>query len=303
MLPGAWARHVRARCGRRRQGRAALGQACGLAQRARRRSFAEPGPLTGCVRARAGTTGSVNYLVDPKFREQFEIAHATPRYEAALAAAPADFVGTEERIVPLVELLCAEMSAAFRAAGATLPPWRQAGAMLSKWRPRRSEDAGVKAAGAGPATGNVRAAAGGAPAGGGGGAARPLPAARRHSVGGPAGADWRGVSRELSRARAVAARSSSLLAAELEAARKLCREAAAAAAAAPAKGGAASAGGPEAPAKAGAPKRRTEAPCEPGKPAPGVFAELRRAVAARATDAGALASEQSAAARQMLTGF
>jgi len=300
MLPGARVRLVRTlwRGARRWAGRAAL------ALRACRRSFVKPGLLTRPARARAGTTGSVNYLVDPKFREQFEIAHATPRYEAALAAAPADFVGTEERIVPLVELLCAEMSAAFRAAGATLPPWRQAGAMLSKWRPRRSEDAGAKSPGAAAATVNVRATAGRAPAGGGAGAARPLPAARRHSVGGPTGADWRGVSRELSRARAVAARSSSLLAAELEAARKLCREAAAAAAAAaPAKGGAASAGGPEAPAKAGAPKRRTEAPCEPGKPAPGVFAELRRAVAARATDAGALASEQSAAARQMLTGF
>ncbi|KAK9835237.1 hypothetical protein WJX81_007942 [Elliptochloris bilobata] len=52
-----------------------------------------------------GITGSVNFLVDPKFREQFEIAHASPRYKAVLAAAPADFVGTEERIVPLVELL------------------------------------------------------------------------------------------------------------------------------------------------------------------------------------------------------
>ena len=145
------------------------------------------------------STGSVNYLVDPKFREQFEIAHASPRYAAVLAAAPADFVGTEERIVPLVELLCAEMSAAFRAAGATLPPWRQAGAMLSKWRPRRSEDAGAKpppAAAARRRRAQPRGQLVGQPAGGlpmaaplaGPPLARGPPALRRYSMGGPAGA-------------------------------------------------------------------------------------------------------------------
>ncbi len=56
--------------------------------------------------------------MDPKFREQFEIAHPSPRYAALLAAVPAWFVGAEERLIPLVELLCAEMCAAFRATGA-----------------------------------------------------------------------------------------------------------------------------------------------------------------------------------------
>ena len=40
-------------------------------------------------------------------------------------------------IEPLVDFLCSELAAAFRAEGATLPPWRAADAMLSKWRPRR----------------------------------------------------------------------------------------------------------------------------------------------------------------------
>ena len=272
----------------------------------------------GCC---AGVTGSVNYLVDPKFREQFEIAHASARYAAVLAAAPADFVGTEERIVPLVELLCAEMSAAFRAAGATLPPWRQAGAMLSKWRPRRSEDAGAKPpapagapAGARAAVVNLSAAAGGLPMGrplAGAPPARGPPAVRRYSMGGPAGADWRGVSRELSRARAVAARSSSLLAAELEAARKLCRKAAAEQQA-PADGGSSQLTGNDAPKESSdAPARSPEA-AKPSEAKPseakgsavkastapqgGVFAELRR----RAGEVGELSS---AGARQMLTGF
>lgn len=266
----------------------------------------------GCC---AGVTGTVNYLVDPKFREQFEIAHANARYAAVLAAAPVDFVGTEERIVPLVELLCAEMSAAFRAAGATLPPWRQAGAMLSKWRPRRSEDAGAKPpapagapAGARSAVVNLSAAAGGLPMGpplAGAPPARGPPAVRRYSMGGPAGADWRGVSRELSRARAVAARSSSLLAAELEAARKLCRKAAGEE---PLADGSASqlAGSDALNDSSDAPARSAEAP-KPSEakasavkastaPQGGVFAELRR----RAGEVGELSS---AGARQMLTGF
>lgn len=83
------------------------------------------------------------YIVDTRFKEQFEIAHATPRYQRVLAALPRDFVGSEEHMVWLVEFLCEEMSAAFKAAGTALPPWRQAASMMSKWRPRRSEDCDV----------------------------------------------------------------------------------------------------------------------------------------------------------------
>lgn len=57
------------------------------------------------------------YLVDPKFKEQFEIAHPTERYTELLDALPAFFVGTEDRLVALVELLCSEMSAAFQSTG------------------------------------------------------------------------------------------------------------------------------------------------------------------------------------------
>ena len=43
-------------------------------------------------------------------------------------------------VEPLVDFLCSELATAFKAEGATLPPWRSAAAMLSKWRPRRSVD-------------------------------------------------------------------------------------------------------------------------------------------------------------------
>lgn len=62
------------------------------------------------------------YLVDPKFAEQFEIAHPSPRYAAVLAAVPAQYVGSEDRLVPLVELLCSEMALAFCATGAPTAP-------------------------------------------------------------------------------------------------------------------------------------------------------------------------------------
>ena len=40
-------------------------------------------------------------------------------------------------LVPLVQLLCAEMSHAFEVRSMTCPPWRQAKAMLSKWLPAK----------------------------------------------------------------------------------------------------------------------------------------------------------------------
>jgi uncharacterized protein (TIGR01615 family) len=77
-------------------------------------------------------------IVDPTFRDQFAIAHPSARYAAVLDSLPAVYVGHAGRIPQLVELLCAEMSLAFHAAGIVLPPWRQTKSMLSKWQPRRS---------------------------------------------------------------------------------------------------------------------------------------------------------------------
>lgn len=50
---------------------------------------------------------------------------------------PEEYVGTSGRLVPLVQLLCEEMGAAFDAQAFTCPPWRQAKAMLSKWLPTK----------------------------------------------------------------------------------------------------------------------------------------------------------------------
>jgi uncharacterized protein (TIGR01615 family) len=80
----------------------------------------------------------VECIIDPSFAEQWGIARPTPAYAHMVAALPQVYVGAA--IEPLVDFLCSELAAAFRAEGATLPPWRAADAMLSKWRPRRSVD-------------------------------------------------------------------------------------------------------------------------------------------------------------------
>lgn len=82
-------------------------------------------------------------LVDPRFKEQFEIAHTTPRYTRILESLPAEAVAPPDRVSRAVEELCEEMAAAFAESGTPLPPWRQTAAMLSKWQPRRSEEVDV----------------------------------------------------------------------------------------------------------------------------------------------------------------
>lgn len=86
-------------------------------------------------------------IVDPRFREQFQIAHATPRYDRILAAAPTEMIASSDRLANIVEILCGEMATAFAETGTPLPPWRQTSAMLSKWHPRRSEEVDLSKSG------------------------------------------------------------------------------------------------------------------------------------------------------------
>ena len=76
-------------------------------------------------------------MVDPVFRDQFEIGKSTPRYASLLSSLPDVFIGPFENLTPLVLFLCAEIAMSFAEAegGCVLPPWRLPGSMLSKWRP------------------------------------------------------------------------------------------------------------------------------------------------------------------------
>ena len=78
--------------------------------------------------------------MDPHFGEQFEVATATAEYGRIVAEVPRVFVGTEDDIELLVQLLCRELQRAFKQQGTHLPPWRSASSMLSKWRPRNCID-------------------------------------------------------------------------------------------------------------------------------------------------------------------
>lgn len=96
----------------------------------------------------SAAAASEEVIIDPTFRDNFVIAHPSPRYSAALEALPPVFIGTLSTVQPLVELLCAEMALAFKEAGIVMPPWRSLRSMMTKWMPRRSLDLPLPAAAA-----------------------------------------------------------------------------------------------------------------------------------------------------------
>jgi hypothetical protein len=49
------------------------------------------------------------YVVDPCFRDSFQLPNATPAYAAMWEALPALFVGTAAQLVPLVEVMCEQV--------------------------------------------------------------------------------------------------------------------------------------------------------------------------------------------------
>lgn len=87
-------------------------------------------------------------VIDPSFRENFIIAHPSPRYCAVLDVVPVVFIGTLSSVQPLVAVLCAEMAMAFKEAGSVMPPWRSLRSMMTKWMPRKSLDLALPACGA-----------------------------------------------------------------------------------------------------------------------------------------------------------
>ncbi len=62
----------------------------------------------------AGVPGATTYVIDPCFREQFEIANPTPNYSALLAEVPREFVGTQECVSKLVTLLSVQIKRSFQ---------------------------------------------------------------------------------------------------------------------------------------------------------------------------------------------
>lgn len=148
------------------------------------RAASAPGAMEAMVMAAAGLLcpGDIHFLpeplvVEPRFRDQFVIAHPTPAYQALLEAVPQCFVGTMERLEAVVSLLCDEMAAAFKEQGLAIPPWRTKQANLSKWVAPQPAAADLSA--------KLACALGGAPAAA-PAAAAPAPQGPRRPLQGPA---------------------------------------------------------------------------------------------------------------------
>lgn len=87
------------------------------------------------------------FVVDPCFRDSFQLPNATPEYQALWEALPALFVGTAEQLVPIVKLMCDQMQHVFADTASSCPPWRTASCMLTKWLPSAADDVPVVAHG------------------------------------------------------------------------------------------------------------------------------------------------------------
>ncbi|KAK9817446.1 hypothetical protein WJX74_007921 [Apatococcus lobatus] len=76
---------------------------------------------------------AMDSIIEPRFKELFQIGPATPLFTGLLESVPQTFVGHPTRLALLAELLSAESVRAFKEGGWTLPPWRTVSSMLGKW--------------------------------------------------------------------------------------------------------------------------------------------------------------------------
>jgi uncharacterized protein (TIGR01615 family) len=76
---------------------------------------------------------SERILIDTDFRTQFEIARPTKQYNAVVQGLPAIFVGREDRLQQIVNLMSDAVKASLKKRGMPLPPWRKPEYMRAKW--------------------------------------------------------------------------------------------------------------------------------------------------------------------------
>ena len=92
--------------------------------------------MGGCVHQLSRLAGVARepIVVDPFFRDQFEMAKATPQYSRLIQSLPAVIACTEHQLRQLVKILCREMHEVFVRRGISIPPWRSKESLLSKWK-------------------------------------------------------------------------------------------------------------------------------------------------------------------------
>jgi uncharacterized protein (TIGR01615 family) len=76
---------------------------------------------------------SERVLIDIDFRTQFEIARPTKEYNAIVKALPILFVGGEDRLQQIVNLMSDAVKSSLKKRGMPLPPWRKPEYMQAKW--------------------------------------------------------------------------------------------------------------------------------------------------------------------------
>ncbi|KAK9862247.1 hypothetical protein WJX84_012293 [Apatococcus fuscideae] len=76
---------------------------------------------------------AMDTIIEPRFKEMFQIGPATPLFTSLLESVPEQFVGHPSKLALLAEMLSAESVKAFKEQGWTLPPWRKVASMLAKW--------------------------------------------------------------------------------------------------------------------------------------------------------------------------
>ncbi|KAK9111342.1 hypothetical protein Scep_018861 [Stephania cephalantha] len=80
-----------------------------------------------------GGGGSMRLIVDIDFKSQFELARPTTTYKNLLRPLPSIFVGSEEKVLKIVSLLCSAAKESLKESGLHIPPWRKTTYMQSKW--------------------------------------------------------------------------------------------------------------------------------------------------------------------------
>lgn len=101
-----------------------------------------------------GESEGIDFIVEVRFKEHFEIPYPTDRYAAIMQSTPEEVVTSAANLTPLVHLLSSELSIAFNAKELSLPPWRQAKSLLSKWLPSKSKDVDMSTPSGSPRAGS-----------------------------------------------------------------------------------------------------------------------------------------------------
>lgn len=72
-------------------------------------------------------------IIDMDFRSQFEIVRPTESYTQLKNALPLIFVGSEGKLISIINLVCSAAKQSLKERGLHIPPWRKVGFMKSKW--------------------------------------------------------------------------------------------------------------------------------------------------------------------------